>query len=70
MGRPPREQPAKPTRGTMAAVDARLERVKARISMASLACLRGALDAPQLVRQALEEVDRARALLRDVDVDA
>ncbi len=47
----------------IATVDARLVQAKHRISLAALACLRGAVDAPELVRQALEEVDRVRALL-------
>lgn len=49
----------------VAAADARMEIAKRRFSLAALACLRGALDAPVLVQRALEEVDAARAALRE-----
>lgn len=50
----------------LTAVDARLVRVRERISVAALGCLRNSLDAALLVRAALDEVERARALLAQV----
>lgn len=44
-------------------VDERLAGLKHRISLATLAAMRGATDTPSLVRAALEEVDSARRLL-------
>jgi hypothetical protein len=52
-----------------AAADARMAEAKYRFSMAALACLRNAADAPVLVQGALAEVDAARAELRKVDDD-
>lgn len=50
----------------IAAADERLASLKHRISLAALAAMRGAQDTPRLVRAALDEVDRARALLSEL----
>ncbi|MEO8718358.1 MAG: hypothetical protein ABI423_09085 [Burkholderiales bacterium] len=65
--RPGSETPETMRAGALAAVDARLVQCKHRISLAALACLRGALDAPELVRRALEEVEGARAALAEAE---
>ncbi len=57
---------AEERRLALVAVDARLVRVRERISLAALACLRGAIDSASLVRAALDEVERARELLAEV----
>jgi DNA-binding phage protein len=52
------------TENTIMLADSALSQAKHRFSLACLACLRGALDAPAMVQAALQEVDRARAMLR------
>jgi hypothetical protein len=49
----------------LANADAAMAQAKHRFSLASLACIRGALDAPAQVQRALQEIDAARALLRE-----
>ncbi len=67
----PEDIPDVVRRRAIAAVDARLVRAKERFSIAALGCLRGTIDdAAPLVRQALEEVERARALLAQAEADA
>jgi hypothetical protein len=44
----------------------RMAAAKHRFSLAALACLRNALDAPALVHRALQEIEQARAALREV----
>jgi hypothetical protein len=44
--------------------DQRMKQAKHKFSLAALACLRGRPDAERQVRDALQEVDRARAALR------
>lgn len=53
----------------LAGVDERLVRTKHRVSLAALACLRGALDAAELVRQALQEIEDARAALAQAEAE-
>jgi len=45
----------------LAAADQRIQQAKHRFSLAYLACLRNALDAPAQVQKALAEIDAARA---------
>jgi hypothetical protein len=47
----------------LAAADERMAAAKAKFSLAALACLRNALDAPALVQRALAEIDAARSAL-------
>ncbi len=47
----------------MAAADVQLAQAKHRVSLACLACLRNACDAPAMVRQALDAIEGARQLL-------
>jgi hypothetical protein len=49
---------------TIEDVDARLQHAKRRVSLAALACLRGAPDAAEQVRKALDELEGARHALR------
>jgi hypothetical protein len=65
--RAPEEIPEVVRAQALGAVDARLSKCKHRISLAALACLRGAVDAPALVRQALEEIERVRAALAEAE---
>ena len=50
-------------RSAIAEAGAQLQDLKTRISRAALGCLRADLNAPVLVRQALDAVDEARAHL-------
>ena len=52
------------TENTLNLAELAMTQAKARFSQAALACLRNALDAPAQVQRALQEVDRARAMLR------
>lgn len=63
----PVELPSVPREQALALVDARLSHCKDRVSLAALACLRGAQDAAVLVRQALDEIERARDLLAQAE---
>lgn len=49
----------------MTAADGRMAEAKRKFSAASLACIRGAIDAPAQVQRALQEIDAARAALRE-----
>jgi uncharacterized protein (DUF1810 family) len=46
-----------------AVADSHMAQARHKVSLAALGCLRGATDAPALVRSALSEIDRARAVL-------
>jgi hypothetical protein len=56
---------AEQRRQALAAADAKMQAAKARFSLAALACIRGAIDAPALVQRALQDIDAARAALRE-----
>ena len=56
-------------RAQAAAIDARLVAAKQLVAVAAVALLRGALDADVQVQAALQEIERARELLAQADVD-
>jgi hypothetical protein len=60
------ERAAEDRRRALANADAAMAEAKAKFSVAALSCLRGELSAEQQVRDALAEVDAARAALRNL----